>query len=66
MLILNVRSEKDKVIDNAIVERAIAIVKEIKKKRRKELIKQVVKNIKSDNFTRSNREESSITIAILK
>ena len=50
----------------AIVGRAITLERE-QSKRSKELIKKKnAKRIKSDNFTRSNREKSNIAIAILE
>ena len=50
-------------IDIAIVGRAIFLERETSKK--KQELKDA-KRIKSDNFTRSNREKSNIALAILK
>ena len=50
----------------AIVGRAITLEREpSKKKQNTDSIKDA-KRIKSDNFTRSNRENSNVTIAILE
>ena len=50
----------------AIVGIAITLEREPSKKKLRTDTKKVAKMIKSDNFTRSNREKSNIAIAILK
>jgi hypothetical protein len=50
----------------AIVGRAITLEKKPSKKKQKTDTKKDTKRIKSDNFTRNNREKSNISIAILK
>ena len=49
-----------------IVGREITLEREPSKKKQRTDIKKDVKRIKSDNFTRSNREKSNIAIAILE
>ena len=46
-------------------ERAITLEREPPKKKQRTDIKKDAKRIKSDNFTRSKKEESNIAIAIL-
>ena len=50
----------------AIVGRAITLEREPSKKKQRTETKKDAKRIKSDNFTRSNREKSNIAIAILE
>ena len=50
----------------AIVGRAITLEREPSKKEERTDTKKDEKRIKSDNFTRSNREKSNIAIAILE
>ena len=50
----------------AIVSRAITLERKPSKKKQKTDTKRDTKRIKSDNFTRSNREKSNIAIAILQ
>ena len=49
-----------------IVGRAIILEGEPSKKKQRTDTKKDVKRIKSDNFTRSNREKSNIAISILE
>ena len=49
----------------AIVGRAITLEREPSKKKQRTDTKKDAKRIKSDNFTRGNREKSKIAIAIL-
>ena len=49
-----------------LVGRAITSEKESSKKKQRTDTKKVAKRIKSDNFTRSNREKSNIAIAKLE
>ena len=50
----------------AIVRKAITLERKPSKKKQKANTKKGAKRIKSDTFTRSNREKSNIAIAILK
>jgi len=50
----------------AIVGRVITLEREQSKKKQRTDTKKDAKRIKSDNFTRSNREKSNIAIAILE
>ena len=50
----------------AIVGRAITLEREPSKKKQRIETKKDSKWIKSDNFTRNNREKSNIAIAILE
>ena len=50
----------------AIVGRAITLEREPSKKKQRTDTKKDPKRIKSDNFTRSNREKSNIAITILQ
>ena len=50
----------------AIVGRAITLEKKPLKKKQRTNTKKDAKRIKSDNFTRSNREKSNIAIAIFE
>ena len=50
----------------AIVGRAITLEREPSKKKQRTDTKNDAKRIKSDNFTRSNREKSNIAITILE
>ena len=50
----------------AIVGGAITLEREPSKKKQRTDKKKDAKRIKSDNFTRSNREKSNIAIAILE
>ena len=50
----------------AIVGRVITLERKQTKKKQKTDSKKDAKGIKSDNFTRSNREKSNISIAILE
>ena len=50
----------------AIVGRAITLEREPSKKKQRTDTKKDAKRIKSDNFTRGNREKSNIAIAILE
>ena len=50
----------------AIVGRAITLEREPSKKKQRTDNKKYAKMIKSDNFTRSNREKPNIAIAILE
>ena len=56
------KSEKER----QLVGRAITSEREPSKKKQRTDTKKNGKRIKSDNFTRSNREESNIAIAILE
>jgi hypothetical protein len=49
-----------------IVGRAITLEREPSKKKQRTDTKKDAKRIKSDNFTKSNREKSNIAIAILE
>ena len=46
--------------------RAITLERDPSKKKQRTDIKKYAKNIKSDNFTRSNRDKSNIAIEILE
>ena len=50
----------------ALVGRAITLEREPSKKKQRTYTKKDAKSIKSDNFTRGNREKSNIAIAILE
>jgi len=50
----------------AIVGRAITLERKPSKKKQRSDTKKDANRIKSDNFTRSNREKSNIAITILK
>ena len=50
----------------AIVGRAITLDRKPSKKKQRTDTKKDAKKIKSDNFTRSNKEKSNIAIAILE
>ena len=50
----------------AIVGRAITLERKLSKKKQRTDTKKDAKRSMSDNFTRSNREESNIAIAILE
>ena len=60
------KSEKERQLSIAIDERAITLEREPSKKKQRSYKKKDAKGIKSDNFTRGNREKSNIAIAILK
>ena len=53
-------------IDIAIVGRAITLERKPSKKKQRTDTKQNAKSMKSDNFTRSNRDKSNVAIAILE
>ena len=54
------------IIAIAIVGRAITLEREPSKKKQRSDTKKYAKRIKSDNFTRDNREKSNIAIVILQ
>ena len=58
--------ERATTIAIAIVGRAITLKREPSKRKQRIDTKNDAKRIKSDNFTRSNREKSNIAIAILE
>ena len=49
-----------------IVTRAITLERAIKKRKKTTKTKNYAKKITSDNFTRSNKEKSNISVAILE
>jgi hypothetical protein len=49
-----------------IVRRAITLERKLSKKKQRTDTKKYAKRIKSDNFTRKNREKSYIAISILE
>ena len=55
-----------RVITIAIVGRALTLERKPSKKKQNTDTKKDAKRIKSDNFTRSNREKCNIAIAILE
>jgi hypothetical protein len=58
--------ERATTIANAKVGRAITLERKPSKKKQRTDTKKDAKRIKSDNFTRSNREKSNIAIAIME
>ena len=56
----------ENIIAIAIVGRAITLERERSKKKQRTDTKKVAKRIKSDNFTRSNREKFNIAMVILE
>ena len=49
-----------------MIRRAITLEKELSKKKKRTDTKKNAKRIKSDNFTRNNKEKSNIAIVILE
>ena len=60
------KRERATTIAIVIVRRAITLERKPSQKKQRTDTKKDTNRIKSDNFTRSNREKSNITIAILK
>ena len=54
------------IVGRAIIGRTITLERDPLKKKQRTDTKKEVKRIKSDNFTRCNREKFNIAIAILK
>ena len=66
MVILSLSPLKATTIAIAIVGIAITLEREPSKKKQRTDTKKDAKRIKSENFTRSNREKSNFAIAILE
>ena len=65
MVILSLSPLRARTIAIAIVGRAITLERKPTKKKKRTDTKKGAKRIKSDNFTRSNREKSNIAILFL-
>ena len=66
MVILSLSPLRATTIAIAIVGRGITLERKPSKKKQRNDTKKDAKRIRSDNFTRSNRENSNIAIAILE